>query len=533
MEAVQEFISQPVAAFFLIVALGAGLGSIRLAGITLGASGVLFIALLFGHFGVQLPTSFQDLGTILFVYAIGLQAGPRFFNQFRHRGFVFAKVGILVITTGAVLTWVLTQVLELDPALAIGMYAGAMTSTPGLAAAMDAAQNPTVGVGYGLAYPFGIIAVVLLVQLLPRFFKIDIKDEERRLRENDSKESRLDRRQFVVRNPAWAGKTLAELEFRQLSEVNITRIFRQGKVSVAVSDSKLELGDVVLAVGRQSELDKLRILFGEESFSEEIFETTDIVSRDITISTDKMVGKTLAELRILKTYGVVVSRVFREDLDFVPTGRYIMELGDLLRIVGSRDDCNRFVEEAGQQEKRIYETNIAALSLGIFLGILLAYKEFHLPGGVTFRLGLAGGPLLVSLVLAHFGRIGNMNVRTPRGAKYIMQQLGLVLFLAAAGTAAGGSLVQVISESGAVILLAGATITLTSALVGCAVAFYVFRQDFLTVLGVVCGSMTSTPALGIVSGISDRSESILAYTAVYPVAMILIAVVCQFLYFLL
>ena len=336
-----------------------------------------------------------------------------------------------------------------------------------------------------------------------------------------------------MRNPAWAGKTLAELEFRQLSEVNITRIFRQGKVRVAVSDSKLELGDVVLAVGRQSELDKLRILFGEESFSEEIFETTDIVSRDITISTDKMVGKTLAELRILKTYGVVVSRVFREDLDFVPTGRYIMELGDLLRIVGSRDDCNRFVEEAGQQEKRIYETNIAALSLGIFLGILLAYKEFHLPGGVTFRLGLAGGPLMVSLVLSHFGRIGNLNVRTPRGAKYIMQQLGLVLFLAAAGTAAGGSLVQVISESGVVILLAGASITLTSALVGCAVAFYVFRQDFLTVLGVVCGSMTSTPALGIVSGISDRSESILAYTAVYPVAMILIAVVCQFLYFLL
>jgi putative transport protein len=533
MEAVREFVSQPVTAFFLIVALGAGLGSIRIAGITLGASGVLFTALLFGHFDVQLPPSFQDLGTILFVYAIGLQAGPRFFNQFRHRGFVFAKVGILVIITGAAMTWVLTWLLELDPALAIGMYAGAMTSTPGLAAAMDAAQNPTVSVGYGLAYPLGIIGVVLLVQLLPRFFKVNLKDEERRLREHDSKESGLDRRQFVVRNPACSGKTLAELEFRQLTEVNVTRILRQGKVSVAIADSKLELGDVVVAVGRQSELDKLTILFGEESFGEEIFETTDIVSRDITISTDQMVGKTLAELKILKNYGIIVSRVFREDLDFVPTGRYVMEIGDLLRIVGSRDDCNRFVEEAGQQEKRIYETNIATLSLGIFLGVLLAYKEFHLPGGAVFRLGLAGGPLLVSLVLSHFGRIGNLNVRTPRGAKYIMQQLGLVLFLAAAGTAAGGSLAEVIAESGVMILLAGAAITLTSALIGCAAAFYVFRQDFLTVLGVVCGSMTSTPALGVVSGISDRPESILAYTAVYPVAMILIAVVCQFLYFLL
>jgi len=528
---IDQFISHPVALLFVIIALGSALGNLRVARISLGSSGVLFVGLLFGHLGVTLPSTLQELGIILFVYAIGLQAGPRFFNQFRQRGIIFAKIGVIVVGGGALITWATTVIMGLDPALAVGMYAGALTSTPGLAAAMDAAGDPRVSVGFGVAYPFGVIGVVLLVQLLPRILGVNIAAEEKRLSHAESASRKLQRRQFRVNNPACIGKSLADLQLHRFSEVNITRLSRAGQVSPVRQNESLQQNDVVVAVGRPDELQKLEILFGEEIEDDEIFETTDVVSRDAMVSSDSMVGKSLKDLEVVKSYGVVISRVFREELDFIPTGSYTLELGDLIRVVGTRNDCERFVQAVGEKEKRIYETSIPALSIGIFLGVLLAYKEFSLPGGATFRLGLAGGPLFVSLVLAHFGRIGRLNIRTPRPAKYILQQLGLVLFLAGAGTAAGGSIGQVIAESGFSLLLAGLLVTLLSALLGFLVSRYVFKQDFLTVLGSICGAMTSTPALGAIGELSSRSEPVLAYTGVYPVALIVITVVCQFLYF--
>ena len=526
-------IVHPVAVLFLIVALGSALGNLRVARVSLGTSGVLFVGLLFGHLGMEVPADIQQLGIILFVYAVGLQAGPRFFNQFRHRGIVFAKIGIIVVLAGALTTWILTRLLRIDGELAVGMYAGALTSTPALAAAMDVARDPRVGVGFGIAYPLGVVGVVLLVQLLPRLLGVDLSGEEDSLSRGDSEGRKLQRRQFRVGNPACVGKTLAELQLHTMSEVNVTRVSRGGKVAPVRGETTLQQDDIVLAVGREEELDKLRILFGEEIEGEDLFNTTDVVARDVLVSNDAMVGKTLAELRVARTCGVVISRVFREDLDFVPTGSYVMELGDLVRATGSREECERFVRIVGQRERRIHETSIGALSLGIFLGVLLAYQEWSLPGGASFRLGLAGGPLFVSLALAHFGRIGRLNVRIPRGAKYILQQLGLVLFLAGAGTAAGETLAAVILESGIRLVAVGAAVTLVSALVGFAVGRYLFRQDFLTVLGALSGAMTSTPALGAVAEISARSEPVMAYTGVYPVALIVVTVVCQLLYYLL
>jgi putative transport protein len=205
----------------------------------------------------------------------------------------------------------------------------------------------------------------------------------------------------------------------------------------------------------------------------------------------------------------------------------------MIRVTGSREDVEKFVAFVGQREGRIYETNLPALALGIFLGLLLGTHEFTLPGGASFRLGLAGGPLIVSLVLSHFGRIGSLTIRIHRGAKYILRQLGLVLFLAGAGVEAGASLYSVLSESGFALLAAGATVTLFSVVVGFLANRYLFKQDLLTSLGAVCGGMTSTPALGALSEMSTRNEAVLSYTGVYPVALVLITIVCKFLFFLL
>ncbi|HLA40111.1 MAG TPA: TrkA C-terminal domain-containing protein [Candidatus Glassbacteria bacterium] len=294
-----QFISHPVAALFLIVALGSALGAIKISNISLGASGVLFVALLFGHLGVELPVALQELGIILFVYAVGLQAGPRFFNQFRARGVVYAKIGVVVVAAGALLTWGVSRLAGIDPALAIGMFAGAMTSTPGLAAAMDAARDPTVSVGYGIAYPFGVIGVVLFVQLLPRLLKVDLGREQSASDGSEILVGKLvGRRQFVVSNPACEGKTLIELKLHSITEVNISRISRGGRVEPARPDFRFQKGDVLLAVGKEEELDKLRIVFGEETHGEEIFTTHDVIARDVFVSHPEMTGKSLAGLGV-------------------------------------------------------------------------------------------------------------------------------------------------------------------------------------------------------------------------------------------
>ena len=529
----EQVLHHPVGIFFLIVAIGSGLGKIRLSNISLGASGVLFVGLFFGHFGYELPDALQDLGIILFVYSVGLQAGPRFFNQFRSAGFTFAKIGMVVVFSGVAVTWALSTFLGLDPALAVGMFAGAMTSTPGLAAAMDSAGDPAVGVGYGLAYPFGVVGVVLFVQLAPRLLRINLHSEEERAQEEESRLTRITRRQFRVTNPACLGKTLPELRITGICKVTITRVKKDGKVLPAARDCKLELSDVILAVGTNSELEKLKLLVGEDASEESMMDSGGVAARDVLVSNREITGRTLRALRLNSVHKVVVSRVFRENLTFTPDANFVVEVGDLLRVIGDRDDVDSFVTFAGQEEKRVHETNIAVLALGISLGVLLAYYEFNLPGGIHFRLGLAGGPLFVSLILAHFGRIGKVNVRTPRGARHFMQQLGLVLFLAGAGVSAGGSLTSVIRESGLQILWAAAAITIFSCLAGLLASKLLFRQNFLSVLGAITGSMTSTPALGAISDLTDRSEPFLAYSAVYPVALILMTICCQLLVFIL
>ncbi len=531
---VEFFAQSPILSLFLIIALGTALGSLSVSNLNLGTSAVLFVALGFGHLGIMVPSQVQDLGLVLFVYAVGLQAGPRFFHLFRARGISFAQIGIAVVLGGAVLTILTARLFGISPGLALGLYAGAMTSTPALAAGMDAlGGDPSASVGYGIAYPFGVIGVVLFVQLLPRLLRVDLREEERKVRESQPPGRRIHRRIFAVSNPACSGRSLLELKLHRLIEVNISRIRREGRVLAVKPETRLQLGDMVVAVGRMEDLDKLRIVFGEETQEEDIFNTQDVIARDALVTNPRMAGKSLSRLGVFEEYGVVVTRVFREDMEFVPTGSFILEDGDLIRITGAKEDCDRFIVEIGQQEKSIHETNILALSLGIFGGLLLGIIELPLPGGASFRLGTAGGPLLVSLLLAHYGRVGKLNIRIPRGAKYIMSQLGLVLFLAGAGTAAGRSFVEVLAASGLQLLAAGVVVTLGASLIGLALSRFVFKLDLLTVLGLICGAMTSTPALGTLSDLTDSRQPLLSYAAVYPVAMILITLTAQFLVLLL
>ena len=529
MSAIERFTANPIAVLFLIIAIGYSLGALKFKGVSLGSSAVLFVALAFGHMKLSVPHVIADLGVILFVYAVGLQAGPRFFSTFQRQGLSIIQIGLGAVVSAAAMAYLMGWLLNLPTPLRVGMFAGAMTSTPALAAALDTLSDPLVSVGYGLAYPFGVVGVVLFVQVVPRLVKLKPRRSDP-LNENGTSptEMAITTRKFLIQNPQCEGKSLGDIRLHGMADVNISRIKRGNQVIPAKWESLLKVGDVVLAVGTPADLAKMEFILGPET-DQEIPLSRDVVTREVYVSENRAAGRTLSELGVSQRFGVIVTRLDREDIEVVPTGKMRLEIGDLLRIVGSPEDCDTFMEFIGRHEKRIHETPILPFAVGISLGIVLAYLPFALPGGVTIRLGLAGGPLLVALVLSYLGRVGHFRMRTPYAARFLLRELGLVFFLAGAGTEAGARFMEVLRAQGLTILFAGALVTATPILTAFILTWYVFRFDLNSCLGTVCGAKTSTPGLGAACAALESDEPALAYAAIYPIALIAITAAAQFL----
>ncbi|MFH1743588.1 MAG: TrkA C-terminal domain-containing protein [bacterium] len=526
-------IAYNIAALFLIISIGYALGRIEIFGISLGLSAVLFVALVFGHFHLRTPQELTDLGVILFVYCIGLQAGPRFFATFRRRGIAFAQIGLVAIFSGAAVTGLLAWWFGLSGAEAAGVFAGALTSTPGLAAAQATLSDESVSVACGIAYPFGVVGVVLFVQIISRRSRKDKESAESPVAaKKDRERFHLPMKQYRVDNPQCEGKTLSQMDLHRMTSANISRVKHGDSVVPARPDTVLHVGDIVLAVGPLKELTKFEWLLGPET-STEMHSSKDVIARDVYVSENRVAGKTIAELQVGERFGVIISRHAREDIELVPTGESRLEIGDLIRIVGSPVNCETFIDFVGQHEKRIHEITILPFSMGIVLGVLLGYLPIDLPGGITARLGLAGGPLFVGLLLGYFGGFGRLRLHTPYAVRYLLSELGLVFFLAGAGTQAGAKFMVVFLQKGEILLLAGAIVTIVSTVSAYLLARYVFRLDLPVSVGAVCGGMTSTPGLGAARTGMESDEPALAYATVYPIALIAVTVAAQALSLLL
>jgi len=513
-------------ALFTILALGALLGSFTWRGISLGTAGVLFVALVFGHFGLSVPKVVMDLGLLLFVYAVGLQAGPRFFRMFRKQGFRFVIIGIAVALTGALATLGLAYFLKLPDDLAAGLYTGALTCTPALAAALDVfarllpSQSAAVSVGYGIAYPFSMIGVVLLVQFLPRLLKRDLRKEEQNWQAERQKEMpSLVVKQLLISNQNMDGKSLRELDPHRLAHVNITRVRRGDVVSMVKPDFILHIGDVVMVVGPQSEMEKIKLVLGEET-EVPMDMNASIATQDLELNSTRFVGKTLAELQVWENYGVIITRIRRQGLEISPVGSMFLEIGDGLHVVGDRLDVQEFIKVASGDTRKAEETNMLPYLLGLVLGIGLGLIPFHLATSVDVKLGTAGGAFLVSLLIGHFGRIGPLRLYVPAAAKNLTRELGLMLFLAGAGTTAGAQLVQVIQKQGWSLLLAGAVITILSVAVALFLTIQVFKLETLGTLGALTAAMTNPPGLSAANNQTATDQATLAYASVYPAALI-------------
>jgi len=511
---------------FAILAIGAWVGQWSWRGVSLGSAGVLFVALIFGHFGMTIPKVVMDLGLLLFVYAVGLSAGPSFFHTFRKRGMQFVIVGLVVVGTGAAVTVLLAYFFHLPAALATGIYAGALTCTPALAAAIDTLNRllpesaPLASVGYGIAYPYSMIGMVILIQILPKLLKRPVKAEEKLwLAEKAMEAPGLQARQYCVTNANLEGKTVAEINPRRLAHVNISRVKHGEKVSTAMPETQIHLGDLVMAVGPQEELDKLRILLGEET-NARMDVNAEVLSLDVDVMDESLTGKTLAQMRVWEQFTLVITRIRRQGLEIVPHGNVALERGDSIRVVGDKSAVNSFAQRAQGSPRKALETSMFPYLIGLLIGVIVGLIPVPIGQGGTIKLGMAGGVFLISLLIGHFGRIGPFHLYVPPAAKNLTRELGLMLFLAGAGTNAGAHMVDVLNDQGWKLLVAGAMVTTISVLAGLLVMVKVYRLNLLSAMGALTATVTNPPALAAASNQTETDLPALSYASTYPVALI-------------
>ncbi len=525
---------------FLIMAIGSWLGHLSWRGMSLGNSAVFFVGLAFGYFGFTVPKPIMDLGVLLFLYAVGLQAGPRFFRTFRKQGMQFVIVaGAALLAAGAV-TFGLAALLDLPYALAAGMFTGALTNTPALAGAtetisrIDPSQVAAASVGYGIAYPLSVIGIPLLMQVMPKLLRRDVKTAEADwLEAQRTEQPALAKRQFKVTNPNLAGKRLAELDTHRLSQANVSRVLQQsgsaaGQVVAGTPDVVLHLGDVVLTVGAEDQLEKLRLLIGEEvEVPMEI--SVHAISRDLYVTEMSLAGKRLIDLHIWDRYNVIITRIRRQGLEITPVGTSTLELGDTLRVVGDTPAVAEFAKVVSGDARRIDETNMVPFLFGLVLGIAVGLIPVQLPNGLTIKLGASAGAFLVSLVLGHFGRIGPFRLYVPAAAKNLSRELGLMLFVAGAGANSGGQLKTVFEQQGPGLFVSAAAIALTAVFVTVLLAHGLYRMNILSTMGLLSSVMTNSTALGVANSKTSTDVPALTYASSLPVALIFKILIAQLL----
>lgn len=515
-------------ALFVIITLGFLLGRIKVSGISLDISAVIFVALIFGHYGVIIPKDFQKMGLVLFLFTIGIQAGPGFFESFREKGRALIGLAFVLIFSGGIISWGLSAVYGIEQEITAGLLTGAMTSTPGLAAAIDVTQSPLASIGYGIAYPFGVIGVIFFVRILPKLIKSDIAEaEEQYEREIHMQHPEIVPAYFVVEHESVFGKSIGELRVRRMTTAVISRVLHGEEAFTPTPATLLHKGDIIKAVGTESALKRVEILIGPQT-KKTIPLTKSFDVRSVLITNFEAVNKSLKELNLHNTYGANITRIRRAGIDLVPLPSSRLMFGDKIIVACSKENMKQVVNFFGNDDKRLSDTDFLPISLGIVLGVLIGKLNLSF-GSFSFSPGLSGGVLFISLILGRIGKTGPVLWTMTGAANNLLRQLGLLLFLSAVGTSAGSQLVDTFNAYGMKLFLVGGAITLFPMIIGTIYAKFVLKMDILTLLGALTGSMTSTPGLAAIDPMTKTNAPAVAYATVYPAAMVFVIIVVQLL----
>lgn len=532
--------------FALVISIGIVLGRIKIFGVSLGITWILFVGIIFGHFGLNIePTILnfmKEFGLIIFIYSIGMQVGPSFFSSFKKGGLRLNMLAAGIVLLGMFTTYVIYIFTDMDISTMVGILSGAVTNTPGLGAAQQTftdvtgGADPTMSMGYAVAYPLGVVGVILTLILFRYIFKINFEKEAAEQESlDDSKLIEAKMFSIEVSNPAVFGKTVSDIKSLLDKEFVVSRVqhVSDGKIEIAQPQTVLYEGDKVLVVSNLENIDSISTMLGRViDMNKKKWTQLDaeLISRRIIITKPDVNGKTIGNLKFRTHYGINVTRVNRAGVDLIGDPKLQLQLGDRLTVVGSEKAILNIEELLGNSLKRLREPNLVSIFIGIALGMLLGSIPFMIPGiPQPVKLGLAGGPLIVSMLVSKFGPKYKLVTYTTMSANLMLREIGISLFLACVGLEAGSGFVQTIVEGGYVWIGYGFIITVLPLLVMGTIGRLVFKLNHFTLMGLIAGSMTDPPALFFANTTAGNETPSVTYASVYPLTMFLRVVTAQIL----
>ncbi len=525
----------------LCATLGAAIGNIRVRGIQLGAAGVLFAGLVFGHFGITLNHHVldfvRDFGLSLFVYMVGLSVGPGFFSSLRTIGLKLNILALSVVFIGAIITLGISYFFNVDIAAAVGIFCGATTNTPSLGAATqllsetlgsESLRVKLPGLGYAVSYPLGVIGIIFSLLLIKWITRSNIDVEAKKFNEEGAVPNLLGV-SLKVSNPNIQGTTLQEILNLMGGRVTLARIQHGDQISPAIPSMTLNIGDVVHAVGTEESLKQAKILIGGDAAVNLTEVPCHVVMRTFIVTSKNVIDETLGEIALHSRFGVSVTRVTRGEVELLATTNLRLRFGDIVRVVGELDAMDKVEATLGNSKKKLRTPDLLPVFLGLSIGIVLGTFPIPIPGIASpVKLGLAAGPLIVALIVSRLGQIGGIISHFPSSANAGLREFGILLFIACVGLKAGGSFITTLVDGdGFYWMLYGVIITIVPLLLVGLYGKFALKMNTLTLWGVLSGSTTDPPALAFATKAAPSNAAAIGYATVYPAVMLCRVVVAQ------
>lgn len=542
-----EGVAHSILLFAFVIAAGIALGKIKIKGISLGITFVLFVGILAGHFGLNIDHEvlhfMKEFGLILFVYSVGLQVGPGFFSSFKRGGLQLNMLAASIVFIGVITTVVLHYITDISMSTMVGIMSGAVTNTPGLGAAQEAfydtqgSSDPTIAMGYAVAYPLAVIGIIGSVMLIRYVFRINMEKESEKLQDPNVNQTTIELLSLEVKNPAIFGMSIKEIaSLLDNNKFIVSRIlhYQNEQIEIASPRTILNDGDKIFVVTTPKDRQTVIAFIGNVvDMSEDDWSTLDkqLVSKRVLVTRSNINGKTIRELNLRANFGINITRVNRAGVDLIAQPNLQLQIGDRVTIVGDNIAIHNVIKTLGNQLKMLNEPHLIPIFIGIFLGVLLGSIPFAFPGiPQPLKLGLAGGPLIVAILMSVLGAKYKLVTYTTISANLMLREIGICFFLACVGLGAGENFVDTIVNGGGIRWVGyGVIITIIPLLIIGIIGKTVFKINYYTLMGLMAGSMTDPPALAYANSVSDNDAPAVGYASVYPLTMFLRVLAAQLL----
>jgi putative transport protein len=541
-----ETVAHTLFLYSIVIALGVFLGKRKIRGVSLGTTFVLFAGIAMGHFGFtvnhQVIEFIRDFGLILFVFSIGLQVGPGFFSSFKKGGLILNLMALVIVLLGGLITLLIHFLSGTSLQMLVGVMSGAVTNTPGLGAAQNALAQvgvsgagpeiPDIGLGYAVAYPFGVLGIILSMIVLRKVLRIDaVKEMEILQNEMHPPEALPEKLNILVNNPGVFNKSVADISKLFGNGIVISRVLHNGELLPATSETIIHENDIILVVAERGLIPEIIKQTGTLSEMDLSAKPGNLISRRLLVTNKEVSGKSLGSLKLRTRFNINITRVYRSGIEFIPSPQLQLQMGDRLTVVGDEKSIEKVTKQLGNSMKRLEEPNIIPIFIGILLGVILGSIPVNVPGmSHPLKLGLAGGPLIIAILLSKYGHRFSLVSYTTASANLMLREIGIVLFLASVGIMSGEKFIPTLTSGDGFIWMGyGALITVLPLMVVGLYARIVSKRNYFEICGLLSGSMTDPPALAFANGLAQSEAPSVAYATVYPLVMFLRIFIAQLL----